>query len=265
MKKNIVIIILSILVLGVGGYLAYDKVLEKEETNVNNKNEEEVIEKENYAIMARNYIDDVIDMWVSDPLYSLSSNGLDERMKLLMAISNVKRSSAVLCQNAFDIESNQLGYFDEPVSCRIDDNLSLFDYDLVNKEYKNLFGTSENAQKVDASGNMAYKYLNKLNGYVELSMSFSRGTSLYYYEIEEVDVVDNKLKITISYLTYHYSDLNALESYLDSYSYIIGDTTYREKTKDEVIKAYNENKKELPNLTFNYEKEDGRYILKSVE
>ena len=29
MKKNIVIIILSILVLGLGGYLVYDKVLEK--------------------------------------------------------------------------------------------------------------------------------------------------------------------------------------------------------------------------------------------
>jgi len=46
MKKNVVIIILSILVLGLGGYLVYDKVLEKEETNVNNKNEEEIVEQQ---------------------------------------------------------------------------------------------------------------------------------------------------------------------------------------------------------------------------
>ena len=34
MKKNIVIIILTILVLGLGGYLVYDKVIDKEETSI---------------------------------------------------------------------------------------------------------------------------------------------------------------------------------------------------------------------------------------
>ena len=33
MQKNIIIIILSILVLGMGGYLVYDKVIVKEEKN----------------------------------------------------------------------------------------------------------------------------------------------------------------------------------------------------------------------------------------
>lgn len=35
MKKNIVIIILTILVLGLGGYLVYDKVIDKEEVSIN--------------------------------------------------------------------------------------------------------------------------------------------------------------------------------------------------------------------------------------
>lgn len=40
MKKNIVIIILTILVLGLGGYLVYDKIIAKEETPVKDEQQE---------------------------------------------------------------------------------------------------------------------------------------------------------------------------------------------------------------------------------
>ena len=56
MKKNIVIIILSILVLGLGGYLVYDKVL-------SSYNKEDVVEKQNnkemnYDIISAQFIMD---------------------------------------------------------------------------------------------------------------------------------------------------------------------------------------------------------------
>lgn len=51
MKKNIVIIILTILVLGLGGYLVYDKVIDKEEFSTNEKTQssesDKVVENNN--------------------------------------------------------------------------------------------------------------------------------------------------------------------------------------------------------------------------
>ena len=49
--KNVIMTILAMLVLGLGGYLVYDKVIDKDNENVNNEvvenNQEETIEKEN--------------------------------------------------------------------------------------------------------------------------------------------------------------------------------------------------------------------------
>ena len=268
MKKNIVIIILSILVLGLGGYLVYDKVIDKEETNANNKNEEIVEQqddKEIYATMARKYIDDVIDIGIYDVLGQLSKYGLDENIKTLMAIYNVQVKNECLCQDAFDIDPNTREYFSERLICSENDPVYLFDYDSVNIAYKKLFGTSANAVKTNVSNVRPYEYSDKANGYVELSSGISAKHSLFYYDIEEVEATDSKLKIKFSYLTYHYSNMTTASNRSNSFSYYIGETLYENKTKEEVIKSYNENKKSLPNLTFNYEKEDGRYILKSVE
>lgn len=53
MKKNIVIIILSVIILGLGGYLVYDKVIDKD---VNNNNEEGVnVENKEIANQRENY------------------------------------------------------------------------------------------------------------------------------------------------------------------------------------------------------------------
>lgn len=264
MKKNIVIIILSVVILGLGGYLVYDKVLSSD-------NKEEVVEKQDdkeiYFTMARNYIDNIIDSGVYKVLENLSKDGLTDELKTLMAMSNV-RSYESNCENAFDIDPNTNGYFSKEfgeMACSSNKVLNLFDYDSVNMKYKKIFGTSENAPKKYIANIVPYEYSSKANSYVELYSRRSAMNSLYYYYIEEVEATDSKLKIKISYLSYHYVDMTAEAEHSDSFSYYIGETLYENKTKEEVIKSYNENKKSLPNLTFNYEQEDGRYILKSVE
>lgn len=260
MKKNVVIIILAILVLGLGGYLVYDKVLSSE-------NKEEVVEKQDnneiYTTIARTYIDNVIDTGVYKVLDNLHENGLTQDIKTLIAISNVS-GYELFCQDLFEIDSNTNGYFSKDfgeLACVLDQRLNSVSYDSVNDAYKKLFGTLENAPKKYIPNIIPYEYSTKMNRYVLLHGRSSIINYLYYYDIDNVEITDSKLEIKISYLTYAYTNLNAT----DLYRYYIGETLYENKTKNEVIKAYNDNKKSLPKLTFNYEKEDGRYILKSVE
>lgn len=265
MKKNIVIIILSILVLGLGGYLVYDKVIDKEETNANNKNEEIVEQqddKEIYATMARKYIDDVIDTGVYKVLDQLHENGLTQDIKTLIAISNVSGYES-FCQDLFEIDVNTSSYFSENFgesACVSNQTLNSIFYDEVNAVYKKTFGALENAPKRYIPNIIPYEYSNKMDRYVLLHARSSVINYLYYYDVDNVEITDSKLEIKISYLTYSYTNWDAID-----YAYYIGETLYRNKTEEEVIKAYNDNKKSLPKLTFNYEKEDGRYILKSVE
>ena len=50
MKKNIVIVILSVVILGLGGYLVYDKVIDKDEKSISNEEIKEGQQEKKYEV-----------------------------------------------------------------------------------------------------------------------------------------------------------------------------------------------------------------------
>ena len=106
-----------------------------------------------------------------------------------------------------------------------------------------------------------YDYSTKLDAYVALSPAFGPIVSnFYYYDIESVEIMDDTLKIEISYLAYKYSSLD-----FKDFSYSLNDTIYSNNTEEDIVKAYENNKNKLPKLTFTYEITNDKYVLKSIE
>ena len=262
MKKNIVIIILAILVLGLGGYLVYDKVLSSGNKEEIGDNEQQEVD---YDIIAAQYIiDSFLTSKTINVIDRIVDTKLDEETKLAMAIANTEPDfNSYSCADLFDVNTSYGEY--RPVdqwTCIQSDIPNSYKYEDVNKQYKKFFGSSKEAQKQGVASYNGYGYSKKKDVYATLSPLFGPiRTKLYYYEAENAKIKGNELKIETSYLTYHYAAMGVT----DSFSYYIGEALYENKTKDEVIKAYNDNKKSLPTLTFVLEKENNNYVLKSVE
>lgn len=270
--KNIVITILTVLVLCLGGYLVYDKVSEKNdkkiEDNMSKENLDSSGEEALDTYVAKEFIDKIIDSKVFNILDKLSENGLSEENKISLAIARSGVSVAYSCQDAFDIfnENNEYRISNQRWGCYKESQISSYTYDNVNQQYKKLFGSSKNAEKIGIYTTIAYEYSNKINAYVALDAYFGPIVSNeYYYNIESAIINDNKLNIVISYLSYFYKNL---DSYLnkDSNSEVVYKLRGKEYTvkMNEVSTVFDNNKEALPHLTFSYEKQDGNYILKSV-
>lgn len=262
MKKNLVITILLIIVLCLGGYLVFDKVIDKKEEKVKDPIPKEDVELD--TAIAEKFIDELINLDVFNILDRLSENGLTEENKLSIAIAKTKGSNSYSCNDAFDMNENNNSEY-RPVSnkkwgCGLQDRVSSYSYDLVNEQYKALFGSLENANKTGIYTTNAYEYSSKINSYVSLNPYFGPIVrNSYYYNIESAKVTDNKLNIEISYLSYFPSTLGSNTEF----KYTIDGNT-KTFNKDEISSVFNTNKSSLPRLTFSYEKENENYILKSV-
>ena len=263
--KNVIITVLSIAVIVLGGYLVYDKVIDKEEKNNNEIKTPESNESIDFdTVAAKKFIDELVDLKVFNIFNQLSENGLTEENKLLIAIHKTSPQSIYTCSDAFDMNtSNNMEYrptANDHWGCYSNQGISSYGYDLVNEQYKKLFGSSDDAKKVGIYITTAYEYSSKIDSYVSLTPYFGPIiNNSYYYNIESAKITDNKLSIEISYLAYFPVSLDSE----DEFSYVLDGNTNTFNI-DEISTVFNNNKNSLPHLIFNYEKENENYVLKSV-
>lgn len=283
MEKNnkglmVLVIILSLLVVGLFGYIVYDKVIDVEEDNnkVSDNKEEDnnkVADNDNINFdLARGYINDLIDLGTYDLFDRLSEEGLSDNVKLSMALSGSDNFvQSYTCGEAFTsnyAEGNEyrpVGH--ERWACSVINKEPVYsiEYDSVNFVYKSLFGNiGDVPKKIEYCSNTMCDYSTKTNSYVRLIMQAS-GLPFYsyYYNVKNVEVNDNELKIKISYLTY--TNIYIISEETFDISYYLNDKVYEVNNKADIKKAYYDNEKTLPSLTFVFEKENQDYILKSVE
>ena len=177
MKKNIVIIILTILVLGLGGYLVYDKVIDKEETSI-----KEEIQKESTN-------DATIDQ--KDAVY------FDEYLKAFLG-----------CDGLF-VTRNTENFSNKDISNFVSRYYNLLAYDdtLGTVSYK------ANVSDVDA---LIYKYFNKKDVVLETNpneaTTITKQDNVYSFEWDAVGcgykgykdavVTYNEEDVTIKYNEY---------------------------------------------------------------
>lgn len=251
MKKNIVIIMLTVLVLGLCGYLVYDKVL---------SNNIEEVKEESYDLASAKFI---IDSFLNANMYNIIDRivetKLDEDTKLAIAIGSIESLESYSCNELFDTTN---GYYENNGAiCSSYPNQ--YSYERVNARYKKIFGSLKEAPKKDLLYRYeVYDYSDKKDVYVELEPQFGPIIpNLYYYEVKEAKINNNELKINISYLTYKVNPLVEPEHI----SYKINNVEYTIEKEDNIKQIYSDNENSLPTLTFVFEKENNNYILKYVE
>lgn len=282
MKKNIVIIILIILILGLSGYLIYDKLLlstdnevidnkesnnNKEENN-NNKEDDEKDDLKN----AKFILDKYLDSDMHNIIERIAETKLNEETKLAIVINSIESDNTeefanYQCSELFE-SLGEYGSVSEAFSkigwtCGDHGEIPYkhYSYIRVNDKYKEFFGSLDEAPKQDILYDKeAYAYSDIKDVYVKLTPQFGPIISnSYYYEVEEVLTNDNEIKIKISYLTYK------VNLFVEEISYNINNTEYLVNSEEDLMEVYNNNKNLLPVLTFVFENNNNNYILKYVE
>jgi len=198
MKKNMVIMILAILVLGLGGYLVYDKVL----TNDNNEIENTEVKEESYDLAAaKELIDKYYYSYATQSGTSFTIGYTEDAKKYLAAVNvSVKDVSTINCiltynnegyQYEVNLENGGIGY------CYGDTNS--ISYDALSESYKKLFGNDKVLKKNDfIFGAMIYDYNEKLDSFIKLSCECGGGPGgIELYSIKSAKKVGDKLIINV--------------------------------------------------------------------
>lgn len=251
--KNVIITILLIIVLCLGGYLVYDKVIDKKDNNVkdNNKVEENTTnetEERDYNLddakkLMETYVDDVTSIYIF--------NGLDSKVKLKIAYKNLNYSSYP----------------------------EIIPYDEMNKVYKKLFGNIE-ASKQRFIPHIfpcdSYNYDEVKNSYIYKNGSGCGGVvSNYNYSIKSATVKNSNLDIVVYYYEidpglgnlygYHQDNSSDYNS-ADYDKYKIADLSSDEKEGTDKLtdEAFEKYKDKFDTFTFRFEKYNDNYVLKDV-
>ena len=277
--KNAVIGVLATLVVLMGGYLVYDKVIDKdskEKSDIVEKKDDKAEEKDFDLVEAKKLVDKYF-LNVYD--YSLiETNTLPVRLdkenyKIYVAMKNAEPTKIdYTCEEAFPTISNNNGQL------ILKDNNSFwgtcygsddsftenqYTYEDVNKSYKALFGNDSTASKVNVSYWYArYGYSEKYNAYIELSCECGGyfGISGYIYGIDSTKLIGDKLIVNVGYSTYS-GDENTGKVQLNT---IDGNVEITEKELDNKEAILDKYLDKFDTYEFEFFKEDGTYKLKNV-
>ena len=256
--KNVIITILVILVLGLGGFIIYDKVIKTPKNVEENSNNTEVIEEKNYDLSKANQL---IEKYYTTEFIIMNdyifNTGLTDTYKLGLAWENLKYS---------DVKEMSCDYIDKNrtngnfrVYC--DENEQTVSYSTLNKVYKSLFGNNKDLKKEQV---WIFDYIADADLFVKLSYPGGGGFSnILMYKAKEAKVKGNELTVLVAYY-----DLKPTSDWSGYYC----DLNYKTYSNDEVNKPtfksdfMNENLNEIQDVyEFKFIYEDEAYKLQSVK
>lgn len=269
--KNVIITVLAILVLCLGGYLVYDKVIIKDNNKIvdenNNINNEEKIEISKSEAM------DLVSKYIN----GLSGNtilhlGMTEDVMMQSTLNKIeyKDTSNYSCsylEQYNNINENTITFEDgNGFDFYCDNSLNYFSYDALNKIYKEYYGKDKEMPKRNFSTNnnmYAYVLTKDEKGYIYLVTGFGPSTA-DYYGIKSISSTENNLKIMVGYASIEYEmgcdDCRCIPDFDENLRF-----TYDEVRADnfgqKLVDDYGD---KMKSVEFVFEKEDNHYILKSV-
>ena len=223
MKKNIVITILAVLVVGLGCTLGYVLLNKDNNAGKNSSNENNSSQKVEESKIDVAYARELVYKYapiggLGDSRRStLLNEGLTEEAKLALAIDYATPTSInYTCEEAFpDATKENTGYRivrgkfngvcypDDPNSNYRDQ----YSYDSVNASYKNLFGEELSAPKTDMGGLSysvgIYAFSSKYDAYIEVSCECGgaeSGSKKSYLEVKQVKKDGEELTVDMGYI-----------------------------------------------------------------
>lgn len=260
----VLIIVLILLLLGLSGYMLYDKIIVNEEQpsnigrNVNSNKNIKVPTNERQNSDSKELIDNILKDDIYNVIDKLLTNGLNEDVKMLIAISNTEPVTYTMkCSALFGLDENQ-EYRPKENDHWVcgGESGKIYLYDDVYNTYLKLFGNDNVLQKKGYYDIWAYEYSEIENAYVKLSPAFGPIISTeYIYDIESENYKDENLEINVRYLPYKWG--------MDDKYYIESDSVILSNL-DEVKDYFNNNKSKMNIITFNFKKKNNDYILISI-
>ena len=273
--KNIIITVLIVFVLGLGGFIIYDKVINKP---VRDSAKEEIVDdvEEEYNL-------EDAEALVSKYANSFLRTGktkIDKEFKNQLALEIVSDAEMVkniscdeLYANKITVQKDDYGYkvkiikqtdYDLVYYCS--ETTSGIDYDTANKYYHQLFGKNENIDKsytYSIESLLSFDYNDAKNMYIRIFIPGSPGSNTHYHEVESAKKIGDKIEITIK-------DFDYFDNFYDNIIEYVEDKTisssYTSDNKNDVLHAlYQKVKDKLPIYKFTFVKEDNNYILSDVE
>lgn len=284
-KKNNtwIIVVLVILVLGLGGYLVYDKVITKDVKEEVKEDSSKQKSKDFDLVEAKKIVDKYIsNHWQRENMFEGS---ITEEDKIVLAINYTESTKINYnCEEAFPNINMPEGddYFiietDNFWGACVDNSAGddhyydlVHTYDEVNKTYKELFGNGQELPKKMVSlYTYRYAYSEKYNAYITLSCECGGAfPPRSYYDVIKAVEKDNTLEVFINYVNFEYDEERknyhvrnrqdmgvTIETIMD-----ITDEQ-RKQLYDKVIKELDED--EIKTYKFTFKKSDTGYYLESI-
>ena len=275
MKKNVMIIlisVLSVLVVGLGVFIIYDKVISKDNEQKENNN---VVEQNFDLVKAK----ELVDKYYVNPAASFFGGNVDKTKGYITALNlastdiksqNVEELDAFECtdeiKKAVSEETAVSGQYECQIknsnflncSEKIADSVS---YNAVNAVYKKLYGNDKDIPKdeiaLDWYGCCRYSYIKEIDSFVKTCI-FTCGGSYsgkYIYGVKNAKLYGDKLIVTVGAGWYGNGILFASD----------GDITLEEgESKDEEA-LLNKYLDKLDTYEFEFLYEDNLYKLRDVK
>lgn len=280
MKKNIFITILAILVLGLGGYLVYDKVFDngvKEEVKDESSKQES---KEFDLAEAKKLVDKYTLGFIYWP--GIFEETLSEEEKINIAI-NYTNSTKVeyTCKEAFPNDKDDHGQF----IVQVDDFSAtcyemmegdayynkVYSYESVNETYKELFGDKKDAPKrVVSAGFNRYAYSEKYDAYFTLSCECGGApTQDSYYDVASAIETNDTLEVIVNYIKFVFTEWDKKYSVSQNYNINVSAENVHDVTDEQIKGLYDRaikelDKDEIQKYKFTFKKNDTGYYLDSI-
>lgn len=242
-RLTILALILAIIVIGLGGYITYDKLLSKDRIKDN------IIEKPEEKDYDLTEADKLVSIYAGlltyreiDMEYDYKKHINENYYKAMIAYNNLsddKKTVIKLEPCGYEVESYEI------------------EYDDLNESYKYLFGKNENIEKQNYYSPMqpAIRYDEATNKYTESGVWCRSGASYFHgYKVNTAKVSGNTLKVNVSYSSLTYSAHGPGRSPYTGIEY----------NYDERQKYVDNESQQFDKYEFIYEYEDDHYILKEI-
>lgn len=271
----VLITVLVMLVLGLVGFIVYDKVIDKENepnTEENNNESSNNQGNENQDIVV-DYDLDKAKKLVDKYYYNYRGmettfEKMSENDKMFIAYTKLNESDfgVANCKNLYAGEGNDAGgyYIDVLGNEYVCNEYSkTIAYNLINSAYKDLFGNSTNIPKKSfAIGWEAIGYVQSTNEFVDLDF-YGGGdwpeNQPKYGVISAKLTNDNNLVVEVGYVVFKFDfDRNLYYADFDK------NITYT-SVDDIEEDFFKQNLDEVKVLKFNFEKENNKFVLKNME
>ena len=256
----VLITVLVMLVLGMGAFIIYDKVINK--TNEPNSEENNKVDN-NETITYTNYDLEEAKKLV-DKYYVLYDDGtsfdnMSNEDKNAIAFTQIGASSLkeVSCKSLYGKDSYELE--NSVLGCQ--SNTEVIDYNILNNEYHKMFGNNNDAAKVGFEKQYHFDYVSTTNQFAKLECFGTCGSpfgimAIYDVLTAKIDSDDN-LIINVGYDLFSFNPDS--EKYISKYD----SSTVIDSSSDLNDNYIKQNPDKVYEITFTFEKENGDFVLKS--